>query len=175
MGFQTRLVGPLANLLYLSLRLYFATPSIVGVFQTKQPGLNHMLVQGSDGSEDIRQTEHPLLAGDGLGDESAELGKGTLFVVVDVAIAVAEEFIAGFAMHPQGDLVGHRAAGHENRRFLAQEFGDAPLKLIERRVDVDHIVADLGTVHCLAHRRGRSRNGITAQIDHSRVSSCGVF
>jgi hypothetical protein len=146
----------------------------VGVFKTKQSGLNHVLVQGSDGSKDIRQTEYPLLSCDGLGNKSTELGKSTLFVVIDVAIAIAEEFIARFAMHPQSDLVGHRAAGHENRRILAQEFGDAPLKLIERRVDVDHIVADLCAVHCLAHRRGRSRNGITSQIDHSRVSSCGV-
>jgi len=69
--FQARLVGPLANLLYLGLRLYFATPSVVGVFQTKQPGLNHVLVQGSDRPEDIRQTEYPLLTGDGLGNESA--------------------------------------------------------------------------------------------------------
>src|SRR6476661_4142452 len=41
---------------------------------------------------------------------------------VGVRVAVQQQFVAGAAMHFDGDQVAHRAAGQEDSRLLAEQF-----------------------------------------------------
>ena len=87
------------------------------------------------------------------------------FVPDDVRFVADDHLVAGPGQDLEGDLVRHRAARHEERRLLAEQFGDPLLQPVDRRVLAVLVVADRRRRHRLAHpRRGRG-DGIRAQVD----------
>ena len=141
------------------------------VFDAKKASVNHVLVVWPNAAVQLLHVQQSVLPCNCLCDKSTQLGKPTLFVVVDMATRFAKEFIAWTAMDPQRNLVGHGSAWHENRRFFSEQTGNAILKGYDRWVDVDDVIPNRCSQHCGPHAFGRFRYGIAAQIDklHIRV------
>jgi len=97
---------------------------------------------------------------------AADSGSPSALVEHDVGTPLHHHQVAGLGLGTDGDLVRHAARGHENRRLLSQELGRPLLEPIHGRIVTVDVVADLRRGHRLAHRVGRLRDGIAAQIDH---------
>jgi hypothetical protein len=74
-------------------------------------------------------------------------------------------FVAALAVAHDRDEVALRAARHEQRRLLAEHRRDALLQRVDGRVVAEHVVAELGAHHRLAHRGRRAGDGVAAQVD----------
>src|SRR6266851_3860438 len=79
--------------------------------------------------------------------DDAELHAGigrcrTGFVPHDMRLVADDDFIARPGQHLEADLVRHGAARHEQRRFLAEQRGDALLQAIDRGILAILVIAD---------------------------------
>src|SRR5262249_36591426 len=83
----------------------------------------------------------------------------------DVAIGLAEEFVAGVAMDPHAELVAHGARGDEESGLFAEHFSDSLFESADGRVLAENIVADFGGGHGGAHAGRRTSYGIAAKVD----------
>ena len=116
-------------------------------------------------SRELVEPQHAPIAFDRLRRHAEELRVGALLVVVDVAVGLAEEFVAGAAVDPHRELIAHRARRDEQGRLLAEHFGDAILERDDGRIFAEDVVADFGGGHGRAHRWRGFRDSIAAQID----------
>ncbi len=82
-----------------------------------------------------------------------------------VLAAAHEHHRARRGEQPQGDLVGHRAGRHEQRRLLAHPLRERRLQAGDRRIVAEAVVADLGVGHRPAHLGRRSGDRVAAQVD----------
>ena len=142
-----------------------AGPAIVGVLERDQAGPDQVVVHGSNQAGELVGLEHAVGALHGMRHDTTELGKGRLFVVVNMTVGFADEFVTRFAVDSNRNLVGHRPRGHEDGRFRAQHRGNSALEPLHGRVDVDHVVAHLGLRDGLPHCESRFRDGIASQIN----------
>ena len=162
---QTVLFGPAANVGQILVRLDPAGTSIVGVLDPHQPRPHHVLVVGANQFPQLLDGHHAVSAFDGARRNAGQLGKGPLLVVVDVTLDIANQLVPRLAVQPHGDLVGHGPRGHEDRRFLAQQLGATRLETLDRRVDVNHVIAHLGGRHRGPHPRRGLGHRVAAQVD----------
>ena len=82
-------------------------------------------------------------------------------------VAVAgDDLAAARHLGQHADEIAHRAAGDEQRRFLAGQLGGALLERDDRRVVAENVVANLGVGHRAAHLWRWLGDGVGAQIDH---------
>ncbi len=109
--------------------------------------------------------EDPARAVDGQALHAPQRRDGAALVVHDVAIAIADDFVALAGQRAQRDLVRHRPGRHPDRRLLAEQLGDALLQRIDGRVFAVDVVAHLSGGHRLAHARGGLRDGVASQVD----------
>jgi hypothetical protein len=73
-------------------------------------------------------------------------------------------------LHVMGHLrhqIGHRPAGHEQGRLLAQELGGPLLEGDDGRIVAEDVVAHFRLVHGLAHCGRGMSDGVAAKIDHA--------
>ncbi len=68
-----------------------------------------------------------------------------------------------------GEHVGHRPGGREERGLLAEQPGDPLLERADGGVLAVDVVADLGARHRGAHRLGGTGDGVAAEVDHASV------
>jgi hypothetical protein len=87
----------------------------------------------------------------GLRLHAAEHGRAAAFVAVGVRQLADDVFIAPPAMRQDAAQVALRAGGHEQRRLLAGDGGDALLQRVDGGVVAKHVVAYLGAA-CMAAR-----------------------
>ena len=87
-----------------------------------------------------------------------------------VALGADDHVVARAAEELERELVGHRPRRDEQRRLLAEQGGDPLLQRDDARVLAVLVVADLGRGDRGAHRLGRARDGVGAEVDH-RLSS----
>ena len=132
--------------------------------------MDHVLVERAYGPGEIFKGQDPLFSLNRLCNQSAQLGECPLFVIVDMAIAVAEKFISRLAVHPQRDLVGHRPAGHKDRSLLAKNLRCPALESVEGRIHIDDVVSNLRAIHRLPHQCGRTCHRVASQINHADCS-----
>jgi hypothetical protein len=91
----------------------------------------------------------------------------------DVLAAPGHDQRSGGGQHPEGDLVRHRARGHEHGRGHARERGVAVLQPDDGGVVAEAVVAHLGVGHGGAHGRGRAGDGVAPQVDGRRDGDAG--
>ena len=95
-------------------------------------------------------------------------------VTVNVRIGVEQDRVAGPRERADRQLVGHRSGRHEQRRLLAEQFRRAAFQFLHGQVIAQHIVADDGTCHGLAHGGVGLGDCVATQIDfaveHGRTS-----
>ncbi len=107
---------------------------------------------------------------DGAEADAAECGRADAFMVEDVGFGADEGFVAATAVGEQRDEVGHGAAGYEEGGFLADSGGCGLFEGFHSWVVADHVVANDGGCHGLAHGRAGTRYGVGSEVDHVRHS-----
>ena len=158
---QVMLVRPSADLGDTLDRVDPAAAAIVRVLQADQPRPDVMGVVGTDETAQVVEREEAAVAFERPRRHAREPGDPAGLPDVDVRRRAAQELVAGLRVHADGDLVGHRAGGDEDRGLLAQELGGPFLEGLDRRVVAEDVVADLRLGHRPTHagRRPRDRVG----------------
>ncbi len=110
-----------------------------------------------------------------LGEEPSPPDRGELhagigaagagFVPDHVGFVAEHDIVARPRQDLQRDLVGHRAARHEDRGLLAEQIRDPFLQQVHRRIFAVLIVADLGFGNRAPHAGGWFRDGVGTKID----------
>ena len=95
------------------------TPAIVGVFDAKQLRAKAVMIFRVNDAVHLVDLHRAALPCHGLGDKARQCREGSLFILEDVAIFLTDKRVAVIAVHPQCDLVCHRATGNENCRLFA--------------------------------------------------------
>ncbi len=136
------------------------------MFSTNTALDRHLVVIGEiDRELHVGKGELPERVVDGVPLHRRVHRSGAVLERDDVLRTTGNHASAGHAEHSKGDLVRHRARGHEHRRLLADPLGKRLLEEVHRRVFSGAVVADLGLGHGAAHRRGGLRDGVRPQID----------
>ena len=99
--------------------------------------------------------------------QAAEGRRAALLVVDDVGLRVQEELITAPCLRVQRRLVGLGAAGEIERRLLTEQCRRTLLEPDDGGVIAQHVVADLGLEHGLAHTGAGPGDGVAAQVDRS--------
>ena len=81
--------------------------------------------------------------------------------------AIGNHLVAQAAVHADGDLVPHGAAGQEYRVFLAEKLADAIPQAVDGGVLHLLFVADFGVGHRLPHTGGRLGLGVAVKVDET--------
>jgi hypothetical protein len=95
-------------------------------------------------------------AGRGADDDGVPSG----LVPDDVRLGFRDDLAAALHLRHLADEVAHRAAGHEEAGFLAEELRRALLESDDRRVVAEHVVAELRIGHRAPHLGARVRDGV---------------
>ena len=96
-------------------------------------------------------------------------GRAAGFVPHRVCFGADQHIVPRARQHAQRDLIGHRAGGQPERRFLAEQAGDARFKGIERWVVTVLHVAHWRLRHHGTHGIGGTGDSVGAQVDqHGR-------
>ena len=164
-----------ADRLRLALRKNDAAAAVVGVLDRDEAGrrvddVPRRLVRRAQ----IGGGEEPALA------DRQELHPGigrtrTRFVPDDVRLVAEDDLVAGPRQDLQRDLVGHCAARHKECGFLAEQFGDALLQVIDRGVLAILVVADRCRSHRLPHSGRGPGHSVGTKVDRvhrSLLVSC---
>ncbi len=97
-------------------------------------------------------------------DDSTDLSKGPLLIVVNMASRLAEKLVTTLAVPEDRNLVGHRTGRHKDRSFFTELSGNILLEPIDRRIFAKHIVPDFGRGYRSTHRSGGLGESITAIV-----------
>src|SRR4029450_7408999 len=100
---------------------------------------------------------------------AGQRGRTTALEVDGMGGAVGQHLLARPAVHPQGDLVAHRARRQEHRRLLAEDLGDHLLQEVHGGILVLLLVAHLRLAHEAAHLGRWTGHGVAVQIDVDRA------
>ena len=137
------------------------------VFEREQARARKVRVVGLDGSSDVGERQRAVgLMLDRLRLHARQHRGAARFPSIVVRHLADDDLVAALAMAHRCDEVALRAAGHEQRRLLAEHRCDALLQRVDGRVVAEDVVTELGAHHRVAHRGGWSRDGVAAQIDN---------
>ena len=114
-------MGPGADRLDLLQRIDPAAAAVVRVFQADQARPDQVVVVRPDLVGQLAHVEDAVVAVERAAGDAAEHGGAAGLVVVDVAVGVAEQLVAGLRVDLDADLVGHRARRHEQGGLLAEQ------------------------------------------------------
>ena len=125
----------------------------------------------AEGRVDLGRVERPvgpvLQRPDAGADDDRVTGR---LVEDDVVLAAGDGLLAAPEVGHLGDEVAHRPGGDEQPGLLAEEVRGTLLERDDRRVVTEHVVAERRVRHRPAHRRGRVRDGVAAQVDAGHPS-----
>ena len=94
---------------------------------------------------------------------------GARFVPHHMSLVADDHLIARPGQELEPDLVGHRAARDKECRLLAEQFGDALLQPVDRRILAILVVTDRRARHRCTHPLGWERYRVGTQIDAVHV------
>ena len=151
-------VGEVAGVLVLAGCQHLA---VDGVLEAQQASAGEMAVVGLHGLLGGREINHAcVVSGHRLGLDAAQHGRAAALVHVGVGVVADDVLVAPFAMRQQPAQVRLRAAGHIQRRGLAQQLRRVVLELVDRGVVAPDVVADLSLGHGGPHSRCGAGNGV---------------
>jgi FHS family L-fucose permease-like MFS transporter len=145
-----------------------AAGEIVGVFQAQQGGAQGEVRAGAAGiAPDLhgRDPARAGLPGQRLGHAPRQPGRGAQLGTEHMGLGRRQEPVAALEVQHHGDAVGHAAGGGPQAGLLAQEFGHPVFQPDHGRIPVEHVVADLGLGHGLAHGGVGTGDGVGAEVE----------
>jgi hypothetical protein len=122
----------------------------------------------------LRSLEQAFFAVQRLRNESTKLRKRPLLVIIDMALALAYEFIAWRAVATQRDLIRHRSARHEDRSLFAKQLCCLLLQRNDGWINIDHVVPYFGREHRVSHGWSGLGDRIASKINHGKQRITGV-
>ena len=145
-----------------------AAAAVVRVFHRDQRGRREMRIgRRLELAFELVEREFAVV---GIADRSehhaAQRGRATRLVKIGVGARAEHRLGAARAMHQHRDQIAHRAAGDQQRGFLAHRVRRHRLEPIDGGVLAVNVVAQLGARDRLAHLGRRQGDGVAAQIDH---------
>jgi hypothetical protein len=148
---------------------HFAAARVVGVFHRHESRLRLPVIIGAAQPAQLLDREAA-----GRRFEAAELHSGqrrsrAAFVVDHVRGTIDEDLVARLGVAAQSELVRHRAARCEQRRFLPEKGGDALLQFQDSGIVAEDVVADFGFRHGAPHPGVGARDGVTAEVQTQSV------
>ncbi len=144
-------VGKVAGLLMLGRREHHA---VDGVLQAEQLGAGEVAVVGFHGCFGRFEIQHSrLVGGHRLGLDAAQHRSAAALVHVGVGVVAHDVLVAPLAVGQQAAQVRLSAAGHVQRRGLAEQLGGVALQLVDRGIVAPDVIADFGCSHGGAHLR----------------------
>ena len=142
------------------------------VLEAEQPALREVRVLGLDRRLDARQRDRAVgLVLERLRLDAAERRRAAAFPAIGVRHLADDVFVAAAAVRHDRHQVALRAAGDEERRFLAEHRGDLFLQRVDARVVAEDVVAHGRFGHRRAHRRGWPGHGVAAQVHCSHLAA----
>ncbi len=78
-------------------------------------------------------------------------------------------------MNPDGDLIGHRAAGHENGSVFTKDLGRQLLEFVDGRVDVDDIIPQLCIGDGFHHAGSWACDSVASEVNHELVFTIVLY
>ena len=141
---------------------------VVRVLQAHHGRAREVLVVRADGAFDRLDVDRPVRVGGELpGVRAHERREPALLVLHDVRQVAADVLRAAhLAMHAHGHEVAHRAARHEDRRFLPEDLRHGLLQPRDRGVVAEDVVPHLGASHGVAHLLCRPGHRVAPQVPH---------
>ena len=143
-----------------------AATAVLRVLQADQHGPRRGGRRTDDGRHLVGVDAAAVVVGDAAQADPAQRGRADRLVVEDVRLGADDGLVAPSAGDEQREQVRHRAARHVERGLLADALGRGLLEAPHRGVVAQHVVADFGARHRLAHRVGGLGDGVGPQVDH---------
>lgn len=147
--------------------------SVHGVFERHEARAREVRVVVADEALDVAGPEEPAWGRDEADRAARDGGVATGFVIADVAVGVADDFVARLGLGADGEQVGHRAAGDEQGGLLAEHGRDAFLEGADGRVVAECVIAERGVVHGLTHGGRGAGDRVRTQIDDAHELRVG--
>ena len=136
------------------------------VFQRDQTGEGLMFIVRVDRAFEIAEPQGAIrLHRHRMRKYATQLGHTALLEAEDMRAVTDDSGLASLAVGQQRAQVSLGAARDEDRRFLTQHVGGIRLQLIDSRIVVIDIIADLRFSHRLAHFRRGMGNGVASQVN----------
>ena len=137
-----------------------STGHVHGVLETNQGGLRTVVHLRSDRRRDRLPRQQPVLAVHDARKHAGERSECAHFVVVDMAVGLANHFLAVPRVRHDTGQIPHRSRWDEQRGFTPKYRGCTFLQAVHRRVFEEHVVSDFGFGHCAAHGWRRFGYGV---------------
>ena len=134
--------------------------SVVCVFYRDQLRVRKVDILWTNVGGNLLRRYHALLAIEWIELDPGQHRRSGDFIVEDVTIAVADNFVAASSVGGERDLVRHRAARDEQRGLFSEERRHAFLKRDYRRVVAEDVVTNFCLGHGPAHFGARTRDRV---------------
>ena len=146
-----------------------AAACIGGLFDGYQRRLGHVVaVGGADGAAHHISGENSRIAIQNSCHHARQCRRPAGFGMQDVAGLVYDHFLPGLGPGSVGDGIAHRAGRQEKRGLRTQHLASHFLQLVDGRVFVALLIADLGIGDGFAHPRRGLRFGVGIKINTRR-------
>ena len=136
-----------------------------GVLEADERGLRTVVHLGTNGRRDGVPRQHAVFAVDHARQHAGKRRQRAHFVVINVAVGLADDFLSGPRLRHHTRQVAHRSGGNEERGFPSEQRGRAFLQPVQRRIFEKYVVADLCLGHRTPHGSRRTGDRVGAQID----------
>ncbi len=126
-----------------------------------------MRIVGLDRGFNVGQRQRAVrLMAQRLRLHAAKHRRAATFPAIAMGLLANNVFITALAMAEHSAEVRLRAGGHKQGSLKAEHCGNLFLQGVDARIVAKHIVTQRRSSHCRAHRSGRLRDRVAAQIDH---------
>src|SRR5205085_11273297 len=120
MNGEAALTSPLADRFYLLDRIDAAAAAVVRVLQADEPRFDEVRIVGiADLVLELAEIKDAVVAVERPARHAGEDRGAAGFIVVDVAIEIAQQLVARLRVDVDGELIRHRPRRHVQGRFLA--------------------------------------------------------
>ena len=137
------------------------------IFKRKQARTRKVHIVGiAHGVIDLQRVKHPAVPFNRPQCHATKHACAARFVIQQVRVWPAQDFIAPARLRQNADKIAHRAAQQQQGALFAQDLGRHRLEAVDGRVFAEDVVTNLCGRHCRAHRRRRMRHRVTTEIDH---------
>jgi hypothetical protein len=164
---ETQLVRKTPDVLHVRARQDGSAGQIVRVLENDEPRARHVdIIRAHRSAQEIEGHE-AAFPRQRHGLHAMKRRQAALFEAIDVTALLEQDLISRARVHTHGHLVGHGAGRQEQRRLFAEHGGTVRFEFAHRRIVSEHIVANHGATHGLAHGGCGASDRVASEIVHA--------